>query len=355
MPPQCAALIGKRFMRAIVLSLAFFVPVAASAASWNAYHKKPDGWFKSDEAKAVAANLLAWQTDRGDWPNDTDTFEPRPADAPDEPGTFDDGHTTHETRFLVRMYEVTGREEYRDAALRAIDHVMNSQYASGGFPQRFPPGTKYPRHITFNDRTTVNLLELMRDVARDDAFAFVGEDRRRVAGKMVDGGIRCILALQVQGRHGLTAWAAQYDEETLLPAPARAFEPAALAGAESADILLFLMSLEEPGPEVLTAVDAGVNWFHRAQINGVRVVESDDDVKVVRDRRTSPVWARFYDLDTLRPVFAGRDGVVKSSLAEIDQERRAGYAWYGEWGTKVFAAYQKWPYRPMEGPVPSRP
>jgi pectate lyase len=331
------------------------VPAGASAASWNTYRKKPNEWFKSDEAKAVAANLLAWQTDRGDCPNDTDTLEPRPADDEPKQGTFDDGHTTHETRYLVRMYAVTGKAEYRDAALRAIDHVIDSQYASGGFPQRSPPGTKYPRHITFNDRTTVNLLELMRDVSRDDAFAFVGEDRRRIAGKMVESGIRCILALQVQGRHGLTAWAAQYDEETLLPAPARAFEPASLAGGESADILLFLMSLDEPGPEVLAAVDAGVNWFHIAQINGTRVVESDDDVKVVADPTAPPVWARFYDLNTLEPVFAGRDGVVKSSLAEIDKERRTGYAWYGEWGTKVFAAYAKWPYRPMAGMAPSRP
>lgn len=333
-------------MRALVIAALLLLSESAWAANWNTYRKKSDEWFRTDEAQAIAANLLAWQTDRGDWPNDTDTFAARPADAPDEPGTFDDGHTTHETRYLVRMYGVTGREEYRDAALKAIVHVMDSQYASGGFPQRSPPGTKYPRHITFNDRTTVNLLELMRDVAKDDAFAFVGEERRRVAGKMVDGGIRCILALQVQGRHGLSAWAAQYDEEKLTPAPARTFEPASLAGAESADVLLFLMSLDEPGPEVVQAVDAGVNWFHAVQINGRRVEKKDGDVKVVPDRSAPPIWARFYDLDTQAPMFVGRDGVVKSSLAEIEKERRTGYAWYGDWGTKVFAAYAKWPSRP---------
>src|SRR5688500_369510 len=107
-------------MRTLVLSLVLLVPASLSAASWNTYRKKSDEWFQSDEAKAVAQNLLAWQTERGDWPNDTDTFAPRPADAADKPGTFDDGHTTHETRFLVRIYAATGEEKYRDAALKAI-------------------------------------------------------------------------------------------------------------------------------------------------------------------------------------------------------------------------------------------
>jgi len=333
-------------MRTLLLSLVLIVPAASHAASWNTYRKKSDEWFKSGEAKGVAENLLAWQTELGAWPNDTDTFGPRPADAKVKGGTFDDGHTTHETRFLVRIYGATGEEKYRDAALKAILHVMDAQYGSGGFPQQSPPGKKYPRYVTFNDRTTINLLELMRDVSQDEAFSFVGDDRRRVAGKMVQAGLRCIVELQVQGRGGKTAWAAQYDEETLEPRPARAFEPASIANAESADVLIFLMSFEEPGPEIVEAVDRGVNWFHRSQINGIRVVEEDGDRKLVPDLNAPPIWARFHDLNTLRPVFAGRDGVVRSKFTEIEQERRTGYAWFGEWGTKVFAAYEKWPYRP---------
>lgn len=335
-------------MRSVVLILALLAPLTASADGWSTYHKKPDDWFKTAEAKAVAANVLAWQTPRGDWPNDTHTFAPRPKDAPDKPGTFDDGHTAHETRYLVRMFNATGDATYRDAALKAIDQIIAAQYANGGFPQRYPPGEKYPRYITFNDRTMVNLLELMRDVSKDPAFDFAGPDRKLVGGRMVDAGIRCILALQHQGRHGLTAWAAQYDEETLAPRPARAFEPASLASAESADVLLFLMSLDQPGPEVVASVRTGVEWFRRVELHGLRVTRTKDDVTVAADPSAPPVWARFYDLNTLRPVFAGRDGVVKRSLAEIEQERRTGYAWYGDWGEKVFKTYEKWPYRAGE-------
>ena len=53
---------------------------------------------------------------------------------------------------------------------------LAAQYPNGGWPQSYPPGKGYARHITFNDNTMVNLLELVRDVARSDAFRFV--DRR---------------------------------------------------------------------------------------------------------------------------------------------------------------------------------
>lgn len=330
------------FVTTLILLFGQFIAVAAS---WNDFRKKPDEWFRSDEAKAIAANVLAWQTERGDWPNDNDSFAPYDADRKVKEGTFDDGHTTQETRFLVRMYTATSRDEYRDAALKAIDLVMEAQYGNGGFPQRFPPGEKYPRYITFNDRTMVNLLELLRDVSTLDEFRFVGEERRLIAERQVDAGIRCILAAQVRSPKSLEAWGAQHDERTLEPRPARSFEPASFAAAESADVLVFLMSFKNPSPEVVGAVESGVGWFYRTQIRGMRLQRTKDDAVLVEDPQAPPIWARFYDLQTMRPVFAGRDGKVKRSLAEIEQERRTGYGWYGNWGDKVFRAYVKWPYR----------
>ncbi|HEX6985419.1 MAG TPA: pectate lyase [Planctomycetaceae bacterium] len=347
-------------MRPLFLSLILLAPVAVSA-SWKEVRNKPAEWFQGDEAKAAAANVLSWQTENGDWPKNVETFAETFPGGEKPEGTFDNGATVGEIRFLARMFGATGRDEYRDAALKGIDHVINAQYISGGFPQKSPPGEKYPRYVTFNDGTTVNLLRLMREVSEDETFAFAGEGRRRVAGRMVQAGVRCILTCQHQGRFGVTVWAAQYDENTLQPRPARSFEPASLAAAESADVLLFLMSFENPSPDVVFAIEAGVSWFRKAALRGVRVVETDEDVTVVRDPDAPPVWARFYDFDTMRPIFAGRDGVVKHSLAEIEQERRTGYAWYGDWGLKVFREYPKWRERvrpkgdPPVGPESSPP
>ena len=78
---------------------------------------------------------------------------------------------------------------------------------------------------------------------------------------------------------------------------------------------------------------------------GLRLDKTDGDVKIVADSSAPPIWARFHDLNTMQPLFAGRDGVVKHSLAEIEQERRTGYAWYGDWGMKVLREYPKWRQR----------
>jgi PelA/Pel-15E family pectate lyase len=71
------------------------------------------------------------------------------------------------------------------------------------------------------------------------------------------------------------------------------------------------------------------------KLNGIRVVKQKDekapegvDTMVVDDPTAPPLWARFYEIGTNRPLFADRDGVAKYSLAEIGHERRNHYTWY---------------------------
>ena len=107
-------------------------------------------------------------------------------------------------------------------------------------------------------------------------------------------------------------------------------------------LLMLLMSLDEPGPDVRRAVAAGSRWFEAAKLTGIRHDRVGGDKVVVKDPAAPPLWARFYEIGTNRPFFCGRDGVKKYDLAEIEPERRNGYSWYGEWGKKVAAAYAGW-------------
>ncbi|WP_425396146.1 pectate lyase [Aeoliella sp.] len=52
-----------------------------------------------------------------------------------------------------------------------------------------------------------------------------------------------------------------------------------------------------------------------------------------------------YEINTFRPLFCGRDGKVKYSLAEIDQDRRTGYAWYVRSPESVYRVYDNWKLR----------
>jgi PelA/Pel-15E family pectate lyase len=62
----------------------------------------------------------------------------------------------------------------------------------------------------------------------------------------------------------------------------------------------------------------------------------------VKDPNAPPLWARFYEIGTNRPFFCGRDGVKKYDIAEIESERRNGYAWYGAWPARLPQEFAQW-------------
>jgi PelA/Pel-15E family pectate lyase len=327
----------------VCLSAAASLWAATQAPSWQDYAKRPAEWYRSADGRRVIENILSWQSAEGSWPkNQSTTATPFDGDRTGLCGTFDNGATTGELRFLARAFRFSGEPRCRAAFDRGLDHILKAQYPTGGWPQFYPPGPQYHRHITFNDDTMVRLLELLREVADEPDYAFVENDRRQAARNAFDRGIQCILRCQVKVNGQLTAWCAQHDEVDYRPRAGRAYELASLSGAESAGILGLLMSLDQPDPAVIRAVTCGAGWFELVKITGVRVEKVGGDRRVVKAANAPPLWARFYEIESNRPIFCGRDGVKKYHLREIEAERRNGYAWYGSWGEKVAADYARW-------------
>lgn len=161
-----------------------------------------------------------------------------------------------------------------------------------------------------------------------------------------DKGIGCILKTQIRVDGKPTVWCAQHDEHTFAPAPARAYELASFSGAESASIVALLMSIPDPSPEIVAAVKGAVAWFETHAVKDIRVERVPDgspkgDARVV-SAPGNILWARFYDLETGKPFFCGRDGVKHATLAEIEKERRGGYSWYTNAPQRVLDRYAKW-------------
>ena len=135
-----------------------------------------------------------------------------------------------------------------------------------------------------------------------------------------------------------------------------------ISGSESVGVVRFLMDIEQPAPEIIEAIQAAVAWFDEAKLEGIREVRKDApgtpkgwDKVVVRDATAPPMWARFYEIGTNRPIFCGRDGVVKRRLADIDPERRTGYSWYGTYPAKLLSThYPAWRARWVPGKNVSR-
>lgn len=328
--------------------------VGTAGAQPKKYLAKPDSWFAGDEATQVAANILSFQSELGGWPkNQSTTAAPFKGDPKTLKPTYDNGATTDELRFLGRIHLATKEAKYLAAFEKGFDYVLKGQYANGGWPQFHPPGTGYHKHITFNDDAMVRLLTFAREVATDKGYAFVDDGRRKAAKAAFDRGIGCILKCQIKANDKLTGWCAQHDEKDFRPQTGRAYELPTLSGAESVGIVRLLMSLDDPSPEVVRAVEGAVAWLESARLTGIRVdvVKDEKGPKgtnkvVVKDPAAPPLWARFYDLTTNKPVFVDRDGVPKPALADIGYERRNGYAWYGSWPQKLLEVeYPAWKKR----------
>lgn len=337
------------------------VVTAPAAVTWRTILQQPADWYGTAEAARIADDVLLYQTPEGGWPKNREMTEPPAAEeaqrtvpADETMPTIDNDATHTQLRFLARVISA-GRdtEAYRAAFLRGFDYLLAAQYPNGGWPQFYPLRHGYYTHITFNDDAMVGVLRVLQGVAKGRTpFAFVDADRRARAAAAVAKGVDCILRCQVKVDGKLTVWCAQHDEKTFAPAPARKFEPISLSGQESVGIVRFLMSLDDPSPEVVTSIQGAVAWFEQVKITGIRIdhpvapeLPHGHDRVVVADPSAPPVWARFYEIGTNRPIFSGRDSIIHYRLSEIEAERRGGYVWYGYAPAKLlekdYPAWQK--------------
>ena len=152
----------------------------------------------------------------------------------------------------------------------------------------------------------------------------------------------------------LTAWCQQHDEVDLSPAWARAFEPPSICNRESANVVLFLMGLDHPTPQIIRAIQSAVKWFQDSKIYNTRVDvvkapaekskwrTTNYDKIVVTDSTAPPIWTRYYELGTDRPLFCDRDSKYLYSLADVSRERRSGYGWYTYAPQEALDKYPKW-------------
>ena len=328
--------------------------------SWTRTAKRIDDRFfylYTDEAKRIADNLVLYQLESGAWqknvyfPAEITAEHKKEISANKkhvEWGTIDNGSTTTEIIYLSKMYNVVRDEKYKKAALKGIEYLLEAQYENGGWPQFYPNAKGYARHITYNDNAMVNVMRVLQDIFEyDPPYWYVPTSLREKAKTAFDKGVQCILATQVVQDGKPTVWCAQHDFETLAPAKARAYELPSLSGQESDNIVLLLMDIPNPSPEIVAAVENAIAWFEKSKIEGIRLEyyrndEGKRDYRVVACEKCPVLWARFYELDTNRPFFCDRDGIKKYDVSQIGHERRTGYSWYNNDGRSVLTRYKMW-------------
>lgn len=219
--------------------------------------------------------------------------------------SFDDNQTQSALRLLIRLDAALGFEDeaFREAIDYALENILEAQYPSGGWPQIFdhdaeradPPvlGASFPdawpreypghnrywRWYTINDNAMLHTIDLMFEAGevydephfRDAAIA----------------GADFLLLAQLPAPQ--PAWAQQYDYD-MHPVWARRFEPPAVSGGESQDVMQTLIDTYHRTGErkYLDAVSPAIRYLKASRLPGGGL-------------------ARFYELETNRPLYMNRE------------------------------------------------
>lgn len=326
--------------------------------------KQNQARYTEAEITKIADNVLLYQRNNGGWPKNYDMqaiLLPEQIDSlirtkAQTHTTFDNATTYTHIDYLANVYAQTHVEKYRQACLKGLNFVLAAQFKNGGWPQYFPlEEGDYSRHITFNDGAYIGIMNLLREIVDNKPeFSFVDPKTRRQISEAYKKGLDCILKMQIVDNGKITVWCQQHDELTLQPAWARAFEPPGICNGESSGIVLFLMSIDHPDTRIIRAIQGAVKWFDESKIMNTRVetvnapTEKSQyrsysvDRVVVNDPKAPPIWTRYYELKTERPLFCDRNSKFLYSMAEVSRERRVGYGWYTYAPQEVLNKYPEW-------------
>jgi PelA/Pel-15E family pectate lyase len=284
---------------------------SVGACFLRAYRITGDLFYRETALKAGLA--LAWGQDgNGGWPYlaEVGDMPPDPAGGSPSPRrgsetTLDDGTTQAALSFLIDLDGVADAPWLTEAIRSGLRYMRMSQGPAGGWPQVYPARGTYADAYTFNDGVTNAAVKVMLQAHRAYGSADLLASARR-AGDFI---------LKSQLPEPQPGWAQQYDRRDLRPAPARAFEPAAIDSAITAGNVATLIELyaETGETRFLQPIPAAVAWLERSAI--------------APDR-----WARFYEIGTNRPMYPARNGSIHYELRELSDTDQEKYAYQGTFG-----------------------
>jgi len=319
--------------------------------------------YSTEQITRIADNILLYQKVNGGWPKNYDMLAILSDKQKDSlrnvkgilNTTFDNGSTHSHIEYLATVYTVVKENKYKEACLKGIDFILSAQYPNGGWPQFFPDTVGYAKYITINDGVFAGIMTVLDKIKNEATnYSFVDNARREKAKIAFKKGLECLLICQIKENGILYAWCQKHDNIDLHPQWARAFEPPSICNEESAGVVKLLMNIKNPSKEVINSIQNAVQWFAESKILNTRVKRisaptvrykwrtSNFDRVVVNDPKAPPIWTRYYELKTHKPLFCNRDKKPVYSLAEVDRERRSGYGWYTYDPQEILDKYPQW-------------
>ena len=218
--------------------------------------------------------------------------------------TFDDGSTISAAEFLIRIYVEKHEETFKPALDKAIHFVLESQYPSGGWPQRYPTemnydilGEKnYASFITFNDDVCFDNVEFLIQ-----CYQFLGMEHLKPAiYRAMD------LVKNLQTPPPYSGWADQYTLD-FKPAGARTYEPKGLSASTTMKTIQMLQGYYKltADPKYLEGIPDAIEFLKLIKLSESQVQQSG------RNRPANSeafMTGRFINDETGLPQFVHREG-----------------------------------------------
>ncbi len=244
--------------------------------------------------------------------------------------TFDDEATKHCSEFLLRIYL-----EKRDEALlaplrRAIDFFVRSQYANGGWPQRFPlmydhpfrGKADYSSFITLNDNVMVENIDFLLQCYTQLGMAELREPILRAMHLMRD----------LQQPEPLAGWADQYEPASLQPAHARSYEPRSVNTGTTVGMFFQMIQYYRLTGDAsfLEGLPAAIDFLESQRLPSSLAAK----VRRTQLQEDEILMPRFIDPDTRRPLYVHRKGSnVANGAYYMDENTDGTIAHYSSFAT----------------------
>lgn len=295
---------------------------------WVIQHRSGNNPERSvDDVINIAENIRHYQNSDGGWGktnNLRDVFSPEDLqkiythtfddDRDRATSDFDNFGTYGHVEYLIEVYLITKDKLFKESIIRGVKYILSDQHKNGSWENKNHPA------ITYNDNVVQGVLKFLNKIIvnKDGKYNFLQEFVND-AKDAYEKGIECILKTQIikNGKRGV--WAQQHDHETLKPIWARSYEMPAYVSKESVAVVEVLQEYLEQNPNnqrVKYAIDSAIQWF--------------------RDNRLPEGnWARFYELNTLKPIFCDRDSKITYNIEDLGDNRRYGYGWFSDLPAKL--------------------
>lgn len=207
--------------------------------------------------------------------------------------TFDDDVTANAALFLLRMYLEKLDPVWKPSLDKAISFILESQYALGGWPQRYPlkydfnkeGHPDYTSFYTFNDGVIVENINFLIQ-----CYLTLGEER------FLDP-IRRGMNFYLISQDSSGGWADQLNM-SLEAAGARTYEPKSLMPQTTFENAMALLTFYQytGDKKFLVGVKDAINWLGKTSL-------SKD-----KDGNNNSSYPTFVELGTNRPLYVHRKG-----------------------------------------------